>query len=439
MKICIVSKFPPIEGQVANVNYWLARGLALRGDHVRVITNAAETPPSHRCEFTETELAALGIPETPAGGSLRITNTGALGDKQYHIPYSNPFVSKLASLTLDAIAREGCDVLFSHYIEPYGIAAGLASMLSGVPHVMTHSGSDIARLLNNPNFSTLHRAMIARATVFVAKNHLAQVDAPSVRTAKSLGLEAFAPSQEIFRPDGPVLDIPAAFARWGNVPDRPALECNFDPSRPTIGIYGKLVTVKGIFDLVEAVARLRDSGLDANLVVIGRWRRDEEVFHEAVQEADLVRLTTVLPFLPNTLIPQFLRACDVVAYLERKWPSPLHTTIVPREILAVGRPLVVSGEIAANPLHADTLVDGENCLVVPDPTDAPQLEATLHRSLRDSALRARLTEGALRTARHWSQEGFVDGWRRLLMQAAGASPCLHAWEQSDAGIPATAI
>jgi len=428
MKICIVSKFPPIEGQVANVNYWLARGLALRGDHVRVITNAAETTPPHRCEFTETELTALELPETHAGGSLRITNTGALGDKQYHIPYSNPFVSKLASLTLDAIAREGCDVLFSHYIEPYGIAAGLASMLSGVPHVMTHSGSDIARLLNNPNFSTLHRAMIARATVFVAKNSLAQVAAPSVRTARSLGLEAFAPSPEFFRPGGPVLDIPAAFARWGNVPDMPALECNFDPARPTIGIYGKLVTVKGIYDLVKAVARLRESGLDVNLVVVGRWRRDEEIFCEAVKEADLVRHTTVLPFLPNTLIPEFLRACDVVAYLERKWPSPLHTTIVPREILAVGRPLVVSGEIAANPLYSDTLIDGENCLIVPDPTDAPQLEAILRRSLCDSTLRTRLSERALGTAQGWSQDRFVDAWRRLFVQIADVSPSLHALE-----------
>jgi glycosyltransferase involved in cell wall biosynthesis len=418
MKICLVSKFPPIEGQVSNVNYWLARGLALRGDHVHVVTNAMETTAPHRCEFSPEELMALEISETPAGGSLRISSTEALSDKQYHIPFSSAFGSRLASLALDTIASDGCDVVLSHYIEPYGIAAGLVAMLSGVPHVMTHSGSDIARLLSNPGFSTLHKAMISRATIFVSKNRLSHLNTPSVRTAKSLQLEAFAPSRDVFQPDGPVLDIATAFARWDNVPDAPRKVYGFDSKRLTIGIYGKLVSVKGVYELIKAVGRLREDGLDLNLVVVGRWRRDEDYFYTAVKAAGLEANTTLLPFLPNSLIADFLRACDLVAYLEHKWPSPLHTTIVPREILAVGKPLVVSSEIAVNPLHADTLIDGVNCLIVQDPSDISHWQATLHRGLSDTELRDRLSQGALRTATSWSQDAFVDSWRRVLEQAA---------------------
>ena len=57
MKICILGKYPPIEGGVSTQTYWLARGLAQRGHHVHVITNADEVEDMFRMtQMPETTL-----------------------------------------------------------------------------------------------------------------------------------------------------------------------------------------------------------------------------------------------------------------------------------------------------------------------------------------------------------------------------------------------
>src|SRR6516165_6391285 len=62
LKICVVGKFPPIEGGVSTRTYWSAHALAARGHEVHVITNAKEarapfrmhmrTEDWSRCEAT---------------------------------------------------------------------------------------------------------------------------------------------------------------------------------------------------------------------------------------------------------------------------------------------------------------------------------------------------------------------------------------------------
>ena len=48
MNICILGKYPPIEGGVSTHTYWLARGLAGRGHQVHVVTNADDIDSSTR-------------------------------------------------------------------------------------------------------------------------------------------------------------------------------------------------------------------------------------------------------------------------------------------------------------------------------------------------------------------------------------------------------
>ena len=40
MRICIIGKFPPIQGGVSTRTYWTAHQLAARGHEVHVVTNA---------------------------------------------------------------------------------------------------------------------------------------------------------------------------------------------------------------------------------------------------------------------------------------------------------------------------------------------------------------------------------------------------------------
>ena len=42
MRICIIGKFPPIQGGVSMRTYWTAHALAMHGYEVHVVTNAKE-------------------------------------------------------------------------------------------------------------------------------------------------------------------------------------------------------------------------------------------------------------------------------------------------------------------------------------------------------------------------------------------------------------
>jgi glycosyltransferase involved in cell wall biosynthesis len=42
LKICIIGKYPPIQGGVSMRTYWHAHGLAALGHEVHVVTNAKE-------------------------------------------------------------------------------------------------------------------------------------------------------------------------------------------------------------------------------------------------------------------------------------------------------------------------------------------------------------------------------------------------------------
>ena len=87
--------------------------------------------------------------------------------------------------------------------------------------------------------------------------------------------------------------------------------------------------------------------------------------------------TYILPLLPNWRVPGFIRACTAVCFLERDFPVAIHGPMLPREILACGTCLVLSGEIAEKQRYRRDLRDSENVLLIDDPKDRPALAAVL--------------------------------------------------------------
>ena len=48
MRICMISKFPPIEGGESSKAYWLARELGNRGHAIHVVTNALDVEDAYK-------------------------------------------------------------------------------------------------------------------------------------------------------------------------------------------------------------------------------------------------------------------------------------------------------------------------------------------------------------------------------------------------------
>lgn len=422
MKICIIGKYPPIEGGVCATNYWLAHGLAEAGHEVYVVTNAGEVEAAYRMTLEEADRDHLE-PRFDSGGFVRLFDSEPLGGgKTTHIPQSNPFVSKLASTATQVIREYGCDVIFGHYFEPYAVAGHLASGWTGTPMVVRHAGSDLDRLSKIPTLATTYKEMLRSAAGVVTRfaERFLGMGVPPERIFTSVR-SGF--PRRVFHPDAEPLDLQQAIEDRGwNPVAASGRGCpSFDPRRPTLGIYGKVGPVKGSFDLLHALSRLRREGLDFNLVALTQGRGLAQ-FRAVAGKLPIADRIWVLPFIPHWRIPGFIRACQAVCFLERDFPIKIHTPRVALEVLACGTCLVVSREIADKQVFRDDIENRTHALVVEDPKDHAELADQL-RFVISNPERARAI-GALGhelCEAPGDYAAFIEGYEELFRQAAGQS------------------
>lgn len=388
MRICAIMKYPPIQGGVSAQCFWWARGLADAGHQVFVVTNAEEVEDNYRIQLTAQDREWLEY-DSPQGGSVRLFNPEPFSVKFTHIPQSNPFVSKLASIATDVIRRYDCQIIFTYYLEPYGMAAFLASTWTGTPFLCHHAGSDLGRLMNQPDLGTAYREVIRRA------------DGLCCRSAYSfLGLGANADSiypdpsfylpRRYFNPQVEPLDLNVHIGEMaGQYPELTPNSSPLDSSLPTIGIYGKMGALKGSYDLLTALGRLKRDGLRFNFVAMTRGREMEK-YLQAVSDSGLGETAWVLPFIPHWKVGRFIRACDAVCFLERDFPIKFHAPTIPSEIFSCGTCVVLSGEVARKQSFHDRMKDGGNYLQVPDPKDHAALQSVLRQVIEQPEKCARV-------------------------------------------------
>lgn len=91
----------------------------------------------------------------------------------------------------------------------------------------------------------------------------------------------------------------------------------------------------------------------------------------------LASKSLVLPLFAPWRVPEFLRLCDIVCFLEHLFPIPFHLPRIPREVMAAGPCLVCSREVAAKQPFYENLVDGKNIVLIDDPRDTSTLAERL--------------------------------------------------------------
>ncbi|WP_437300170.1 glycosyltransferase [Sorangium sp. So ce426] len=380
MKLCLLIKYPPIQGGVSAQGYWMARALAELGHDVHVVSNADEVEPEYRIQLDPEDRARLEPEGGP--GHVQLHPPEAMSRKLAHIPQANPFVSKLAGRAVDVIRRHGCELVFAYYFEPNGVAGHLAATWAGVPLVLRHAGSDLGRLMLQPDLAPTYTEIVRRADGIISGNRfpLLAMGAPAeaIYSVPPYYLPA-----EHFGPHVPPLDVDATVASLKRLSPAVISPGPYDPAVPTVGIYGKVGELKGSFDLVAALSSLKRRGRAFNLLALTQGR-ELEPFRRAVVDAGLADCTWILPFIPHWRVGQFIRACTAVCFLERDFTISFHAPSVPREVLACGTCLVLSGEILEKQPWKDQLVDGESFLLVPDPKDMHRLASALDRVVTDA-------------------------------------------------------
>src|SRR4029078_6431690 len=96
LRICVIGKYPPIQGGVSMRTYRTAHALAARGHEVHVVTNAKEVELPFRMHMRPHDWERC---EARYGkGSVSAHWIGPVDRSQFHIPMSSQFVSKLANI-----------------------------------------------------------------------------------------------------------------------------------------------------------------------------------------------------------------------------------------------------------------------------------------------------------------------------------------------------
>jgi glycosyltransferase involved in cell wall biosynthesis len=386
MKACFIVKYPPIEGGVSKTAYWTARELAERGHQIFVVTNANEVEDEYRMYMDDDDRSWYEPTCEKTGGFVKVRLTQPMSDELMHIPQSNPFVTKLSSVAAQVVRHQGCEVIFGHYLEPYGFAAYLASQWTGVPFMVKHAGSDFGRLMKQRDLRTAYREILKAANCVWSGLGQEPFLAIGVKE-ENLFKNTPAKLPSIFSPETEPLDLNAflkklAALESARVRDLMINTNPIDLSKPTIGIYGKVGKVKGSFDLISALGDLKRRGLEFNFVALTQGR-SQDLFKAAIKEHDLQDRSWMFPFIPHWRVPGFLRACTAVCFLERDFPISFHTPTVPNEVLACGTCLVLSGEILNKQPRKSKLVDGSSVLIVDDPKDHEDLARQLAVAITD--------------------------------------------------------
>jgi glycosyltransferase involved in cell wall biosynthesis len=249
-------------------------------------------------------------------------------------------VAMTVATTLE-VKRSGARLIHAHWWVPGGLAALVASRLTGVPFVVTVHGSDIA-LARRRGWCRLGRLVTRRAAMVLA-------------VSEALAGEA-----------RDVLGLPAGSVRVAPMPvpaaARPGGE-HVPPPPPPLRLVaaGRLTPEKGFDVLVAAVGELRRAGVSVELDLVGDGPQGDRLDGAGVRR---------LGALPRDELHRLMADAHAVVVPSRREGLGL----VAVEALALGRPVVASrvGGLTA------TVVDGVDGALVP-PDDVPALVAALRR------------------------------------------------------------
>ena len=333
MKILMVVKYPPIQGGVSASCYWLAQALAELGHRVTVLTNANEVEGDYRINLNEEDCSLLTGFRIKK--SVRVVSTSK--DVRHHFtPYANPYMSKIVSLGLDLIAQEKPDLIWAHYVEPYGIAALMLSKLTGIPYVIKHAGSDLGKLGRTPQMETLHQEVYRHALIVsTMPKHHPYFESIGVSPEKLMKCGFKHLPGDLFYP----------------TPQN-------EPSEITkILIYGKTGPNKGTPQLIGALKLLKDE-----VCVTAYWGgKNLPQTLKQVSEAEIATELDVRGFIPHWRIPDCIREADAVLFLENNFPISFHGPGIPLEVLSCGRILITTEEIANKMPH---LISEKNSIIL---------------------------------------------------------------------------
>lgn len=368
MKICMISKYPPIEGGVSSRAYWTAKALGELGHEVHVVTNALEVEEEYREEFD------LSDPNyQPKNVYVHSTDPSpTIKANPSHIPFSKMYCEKLASLAIKVIEEYNIDLIDSRYLVPYGVAGYIAKTMTGIPQIISHAGSDLQRLYPSHYLNTLLEKMLKKADKIVTTPETTAfltnlgIPATKISTLSQVYVDTNA-----FNPQVKSCDLKPHITNQ-----------KYFPGIPTIAYIGKIThhfETKGLPELIKACSKINE---DCFLLFVANGNKLEE-FKALIETEGLTEKTLFMPFVPPWQMPSILKSCTCVVALENS-NSPVlsrHVPVLPAEAIATGKCVLMSKELHKKEPYSN-LENYKDALEV-DAQDICAIQESLEQIIRD--------------------------------------------------------
>lgn len=368
MKICMISKYPPIEGGVSSRVYWLAKALGERGNEVHIVTNALEVEDEYREEFD------LSDPNyQPKNVYVHSTDPSpTIEANPSHIPFSKMYCEKLASLAIKVIEDYNIDLIDSRYLVPYSVAGYITKTMTGIPQIISHSGSDLQRLYPSPYLNTLLDKTLKNADKIITNPETKPFFSNlSIPVSKISVMPQLYVDTKAFNPEVIPYNLKQKITHQ-----------KYFSGIPIIAYIGKIThhfEAKGLPELIKACSKINEEYL---LLFVANGKKIEE-FKALIEKEELTKKTLFMPFLPPWQIPSVLESCTCIVTLENL-SSPVlnyHVPAVPAEAMATGRCVLLSKEVHEKEPYAN-LENGKEVLAV-DSKDTRTMKESLEGIIRN--------------------------------------------------------
>lgn len=312
VRVCMLTKFPPIQGGISSRSYWLARGLAEAGLKVDVVTNANCVEPEYRIPGCEDHLE-----EMP---NVRVHNLRE--DVPWHIPFSYVYGIRLLNVTLELIRGGQVDIVDSGFLVPYGLIAYISNRITGVPYVVRHGGSDLAKFFSHDEFRRLIELTLSDANAIITDKEHAVLFGPLNPRVHIVA--QYVPDERCFNPE--------------KVRDQERRMITSTERRPLIAYIGKINYHWNNKRLVEMLSALDEAFSEYSLLFIAQGKGLED-FKRSIPPA-IASKAVFRPFVPPWIMPRLISSVDyVVLPYDEKICSPSN---LEKEVIACGQDLIIS-------------------------------------------------------------------------------------------------
>lgn len=388
MKICLISKYPPIEGGESSKAYWLTRGLGKRGHEIHVVTNAWEVESKYRENFEIDDLEQLH-PK-----NVFIHNTDPFVDPSF-IPYTKPYTEKIASLSIEIIREYNLQLIDSWYILPYVISGYIAKTITGKSQILRHAGSDITRLFSSSYLNTLFKEIFKRVDKIVTypsgKSFFKNLGIPETKifiNKVSVNTKAFSPNVEAF-----------------NLTKYTDKNINV----PIITYIGKVGVTKGIFELTQTLSEIKEQFI---LLLVCGGEVNNQRLKQDIENKRLENKTIILNFVPPWKIPSIMKISTCIVIPERDFPVLSHTPILPREAMSTGRCTILSEELYNKRSYKD-LEDGVHVVVI-NPKNVDEFRNKLVKVIKNPSYAQEIGKNARKLAEKYEDfDGYLNITEKL--------------------------